>query len=100
MADNLERLILVGRHSGDVDALIEGIEIIRDQLFVVLDKHGLRELSGACNPFDPNKHETVGDREDRNHPDGSVIEVVRSGYRLHDKLVRSSQVIVSQRKNN
>lgn len=99
-ADNLERLYLTGRHSGDIDAVLEGVDLIRDQLFDVLQKYGLREISGASNPFDPREHEEVDIRQSDKHPDGSVVEVVRSGYRMHDRVLRPSQVVVSRDPDN
>jgi molecular chaperone GrpE len=96
IGQNLERLCLAGRHSGDIDAVLEGLDIIREQFFDVMQKHGLREITGACNPFNPSEHEEVGNRHSDEHPDGSVVEVVRPGYRLHDRVVRHSQVVVSR----
>ncbi len=99
VGDNLERLCLTGRHSGDLDAVLEGLDIIRDQFFDVMQQHGLREITGVCNPFNPSEHEEVGSRQSQEYPDGSVVEVVRPGYRLHDRVLRPSQVVVSRDSN-
>ncbi|EMI22124.1 GrpE nucleotide exchange factor [Rhodopirellula maiorica SM1] len=94
--DNLDRAILSGQHSGDFDALIESVELVRDQLYDALSKHGLREVSGAWSPFDPKQHRVFGQKDSDKHPDGSVLEVVEQGYRLHDRVIRPSKVIVSR----
>ncbi|GAA5508654.1 nucleotide exchange factor GrpE [Novipirellula caenicola] len=94
--DNLDRAILSGQHSGDFDALMESVELVRDQFYDALSKHGLREVSGSWSPFDPKQHRVIGQKDSDKHPDGSVLEVVEQGYRLHDRVIRPSKVIVSR----
>ena len=46
-------------------------------------------------PFDPNHHEAILQQPSREHPAQTVTLVTQPGYRLHDRVVRASQVIVS-----
>ncbi|MCM2373685.1 nucleotide exchange factor GrpE [Aporhodopirellula aestuarii] len=98
--DNLERTILAAEHSGDFDEFLEGVSLVRDQFFNTLTDHGLQEVPGAWCPYNASHHETVGEKECNGHPDGSVMEVLELGYRMHDRLIRPSKVIVSRNLSN
>lgn len=96
IADNLERAILTGRHSGDIDAMIDSVELIRNQFYDVLKEYGLNEIKSMWQKFDPNVHTAINENDHDEHPGGSVIEVLESGYRLHDRVVRLAKVVVSR----
>ena len=70
---------------------VEGIRLIERKLWAVLELQGLSQIKALGEPFDPNLHEAV--RQDKGK-EGIVIEEVQKGYRLHDKVIRPSKVIV------
>lgn len=75
----------------------QGVSLIRQQLDDVLRGHGLTPIAATGQPFDPNTMEAVARAApDDDVPDGHVIEEYRRGYKLHDKLIRASQVKVAQ----
>lgn len=76
-------------------AMLEGLQLIRDQLMSVLTKFGLSSFSVENKPFDPMVSEAVNSMPSDTVPDGVVLNQVRCGYRLKDKLLRPAQVIVS-----
>ncbi|QDT03790.1 heat shock protein GrpE [Rubripirellula lacrimiformis] len=94
--DNLERAILAGRYSGDFDELMEAVELVRNQFFDTLTSHGLKKLAGSPGPFNAAQHRVVGQQENDEHPDGSVVGVVQQGYRLRDSILRPSKVVVAR----
>ncbi|EMI42956.1 nucleotide exchange factor GrpE [Rhodopirellula sp. SWK7] len=97
--DNLERAILTGQHSGDFDEFMEAVEVVRNQFFDTLTNHGLQEVSGSWSPFNSTQHVAVGHEDDDGHPHGSVMDVVEQGYRLRDRVLRPSKVIVSRNRS-
>jgi molecular chaperone GrpE len=74
---------------------VEGMRMIRDNLLEVLRSEGLEEIpvDGA---FDPYIHEAVGDVEAKGKDEGTIVEVVRRGYRLGPRVLRPAQVVVAR----
>ena len=94
--DNFERAM--GAVPGD-DAnagMVEGIRMVQKMLMDVLGQHGCQEISAEGVAFDPMQHEAVGQMPSDEVPAGEVLKVLQTGYRLHDRVIRPSQVIVSQ----
>jgi molecular chaperone GrpE len=73
----------------------QGILLIHRQLTDLWRKHGLREVDTAGG-FDPNLHEAVA-TEESTQPANTVLEVLRKGYRLGDRLIRPALVKVAVR---
>lgn len=73
----------------------QGILLIHRQLSDLWRKHGLREVDTSTG-FDPNLHEAVATEPSR-EPANSVLEVLRKGYTLGDRLIRPALVKVAVR---
>jgi len=78
------------------DPVISGVNLVLKQFLQMLQKHGLEEISGLGQPFDPNLQEAIDTKQQDNTPDNQVIAVHRKGYRLHNRLLRASLVTVSR----
>ena len=76
-------------------ALREGQELIRRRLAGILEKFGVEALDPAGEVFDPQLHEALAARPDAAAAPGSVLEVLRRGYRLHERLLRPARVVVA-----
>lgn len=76
-------------------ALREGQELIRRRLAGILEQFGVAALDPAGEAFDPQLHEALATRPDAAAAPGSVLEVLRRGYRLHDRLLRPARVVVA-----
>ncbi len=72
---------------------ITGFKQIQRMLFDVLNKHGLAEMKCVGEKFDPSLHEAVAQQEG---VEGVVLDEVRKGYKLKDKLLRAPQVVVGK----
>ncbi len=71
----------------------KGVEYIHSQLLIVFRDHGLEEINPLGEISDPARDESVGIIESENPEDeNKVMEVVKKGYRLNDKIIRPAQV--------
>jgi molecular chaperone GrpE len=77
-------------------SLLTGIGMIHQQLKSVLTEAGLDEIEAHGKPFDPNLHEAVSEAESAEHPEGHVMQQLRRGYRLRERLLRPATVIVAK----
>jgi len=73
----------------------EGVRMVRDNLFKALRDAGLQEIAADGLPFDPYLMDCVQRVRDKDSKEGVVKEVVRKGYRYHDRVVRPAQVVVN-----
>jgi molecular chaperone GrpE len=78
------------------NSLLTGVSMIQQQLKSVLTEAGLEEIEAHGKPFDPNFHEAVSQSESAEHPEGNVMQQLRKGYRLRDRLLRPATVVVSK----
>lgn len=95
--DSLQRALDARPQDGDAQ-LWAGVELAR-QLFVSsLAAHGVTPLAAVPGtPFDPSNQKAVLELPTDEHPPGTVIDELVRGYRLHDRLLRESQVTVACR---
>ncbi|MDR0590357.1 MAG: nucleotide exchange factor GrpE [Puniceicoccales bacterium] len=91
--DNFE----IGLKSVKIDANTRsGFQMIFTQLQTLLSAKGLREISATGVPFDPLQQEAVAYVDHQTVPQEYVVETVRKGYLLHDRLLRPAAVVVSK----
>lgn len=94
VVDNLERAVA---HSADADAaaILEGVRLVLRQFTHAFERTDVTAVEAEGQPFDPNVHEAIG-QEESDAPPGTVVTVLQRGYRLGDKLLRPSLVIVAR----
>jgi molecular chaperone GrpE len=73
-----------------------GMDMVRKQLADFLANQGVVETSAQGALFDPNQHEAVSEEVSTEVPEGHVLRVLRRGFTLRDRLIRSATVIVSK----
>jgi molecular chaperone GrpE len=78
-------------------SLQAGIAMIQQQLKSILAETGLEEIDAAGKPFDPMLHEAVSQMESNDVPEGHVLQQIRKGYKLRDRLLRPAAVIVAKK---
>ena len=76
----------------------KGFEMVLEQLNRALQDNGLIEICPEGSLFDPNLHESIACQASETVPEDHVIQTVRSGYTLNDRLIRAANVIVSSGK--
>lgn len=95
IVDHFELGLEAARQNHIKAGVIEGFEGILKQFKSNLDKAGVSPIETKGQPFDPNLHEAVAHLPSQEHPEGSIIEETRKGYKLGNYILRASQVIVS-----
>ena len=98
MLDNFEMAIHHVKNTTEPKKIIEGIELVERQLHNILKKEGLQVIETKGKKFDPHIHEAIIHEETDKHPEGLIIEELRKGYTLSDKIIRPAQVKISKRK--
>ena len=93
--DNVRRAIEVAEQAGGDPAVLQGFAMVAGQLEDVLRRHDCQKIDALYHPFDPNLHEAITQQPSGEHPAGTIIGETQTGFRLHDRVVRASQVIVS-----
>ncbi len=93
--DGLQRAIQSAEQTGDSAALLDGIRMIAMQFKDILKGHSAEPIDAVGKPFNPNEHEALTQVPSADHEPMTVLQVVETGYRLHDRIVRPARVIVS-----
>ncbi|MFZ0825959.1 MAG: nucleotide exchange factor GrpE [Verrucomicrobiia bacterium] len=83
-------------HAG-MESMQAGIAMIQQQLKGILAESGLEEIDAGGKPFDPMLHEAVSQVESADVPEGRVVQQIRKGYKLRDRLLRPAAVIVARK---
>jgi molecular chaperone GrpE len=96
----LDDLDLCLSHAADVpeaEPLAVGVAIARDRFLAALERHGVQPVAPDGEPFDPHDAEAVRvDPVDEPERDGKVTEVLSTGYRLGDRVIRAARVAVGR----
>lgn len=93
--DNLGRALEAAGESEAVEGLVQGVQMVRQQLDDTFKRHSVIPIEAVGQPFDPNLHEAVQQVPSADHPAMTVLQEIERGYTLHDRVVRPSKVIVS-----
>lgn len=89
--DDLERaLVSLPAELQDL-TWVDGIRLIDRKLRTTLEAQGLKEIEAVGKEFDPNIHEAVRQEAGK---EGIVTEELQKGYRLHDRVIRPTMVVV------
>ncbi len=75
---------------------LTGILYIKNQFEQVMNDLGLQPFGAVGDAFDPNKHEAAGEREEEGKEHGTILEIVRRGWTLGERVVRPASVITAK----
>ena len=97
VVDDFARSMTVMEKTDNLSSVKEGIQMVNDKLQRVLEKEGLNAIECTGKPFDSEIHEAIHSVEvPEEEKKGIVLEEVEKGYRLKDKVIRYSKVIVGE----
>jgi molecular chaperone GrpE len=97
--DNFEMALAAAQNTREAknDSLLSGVAMIQQQLKAALTESGLEEIDAAGKPFDPNFHEAISEQESAEVAEGHVLQQLRKGYKLKERLLRPATVIVAKK---
>jgi molecular chaperone GrpE len=96
LVDDLERALAAAPPSSPaVERYRAGVELIHRQLLELLRKRGVTPIEALGADFDPHLHQAISQDVSPGHREGEVIEELRRGYKLGDRLLRPSMVKVA-----
>ena len=100
VVDNLDRAIDAARSSSApdrVDTLLQGVEMVRQQFLAKLEGFGVKRIESEGQPFNPSLHEAIS-AVPASTPaqDGTIVGVIRHGYRIGDDVLRPASVAVAK----
>ena len=81
---------------GAFKGLIDGIDLTERDLLKTLERHGVKKLDPQGQKFDPNVHQAMFEVPNPDVPNGTVVQVVQSGYVIGDRVLRPALVGVSR----
>ena len=99
VADNFSRaLAATPKETTDpaLKNLIMGIEATERQLSAALERYGIKKLEPMGQIFDPHFHQVMAEIQDPSVPAGTIVQVLQSGYVIHDRLLREALVAVAK----
>ena len=94
--DDLERALKNRPQAGEGAAWAEGIELIYRKLSTLLENEGVRAMQAEGEYFDPNLHEAITQEDNPGLESGQIIEVIKQGYLLGDRVLRPAQVRIAR----
>lgn len=95
IVDDLERALNERPIEGEGASWSEGIELVYRKLINILEAEGVTLIEANNEMFDPNLHEAVVQSESDEHESGQVIEVLQTGYKMGDRVLRPAVVRIA-----
>lgn len=102
VSDNLRRALehlapeARAEASSALKAVLEGVEATERELAATLERHGVRMIEATDAKFDPHLHQAIAEVPAEGRAAGSVVNVVQTGYRIGDRLLRPAMVTVAR----
>ena len=100
VVDNLDRAIAAARASSrdaSADPLLQGVEMVRQQFLAKLEGFGVKRIESEGQAFDPSVHEAISAvPASDSAPDGTIVGVIRHGYRIGEDVLRPASVAVAK----
>lgn len=94
--DDLERAIANNEKSEDIDAIKEGFNLIYQKFIKTLEGMGVKKIDTADADFDTEYHNAIAMLPMGDDKKGKVIDCVKAGYTMNDKVIRHADVAVGQ----
>jgi molecular chaperone GrpE len=94
--DNLEHTLQNTQSVENINALIQGIRIIYDQMLDILKSHGVEPIKALGETFDPALHEAMMQKTEPEKENNIVLQEFQKGYKLNGRVIRPGKVIVNK----
>jgi molecular chaperone GrpE len=96
VVDDFERALTADAGGGGAEAYRQGVDLIHRRLLELLTRRGVTPIEAVGADFDPNIHQAVTTAPAGDRRDGEVIEQLRRGYMIGDRLLRPAMVKVAR----
>lgn len=101
VGDNLKRTIdhvpaEAAAQDPALKSFLEGVELTERELLNVLERHGVSRIDPLGQRFDPNCHQAMYEVQNADVPEGTVVDVMQSGYVIGDRCLRPALVAVAK----
>jgi molecular chaperone GrpE len=94
--DDFERSIQHAEAEKVHSPMLEGVQLIYKNLMKILSKRGLVPIEAIGKEFNPDEHDALVQVESDKYESGFVVDEHLKGYKLNDKVIRHTQVLVSK----
>ena len=104
LLDNIDRAIISFKNdekfknNKDLNKIIDGIEIVKQDLISIFKKNGITPIKCMNEKFDPNFHQAMLELEDSTKNAGTVVQEIQKGYMMKERLLRPSLVGVTKKR--
>lgn len=98
VCDNVGRALDAVAQSHNLDTLVEGVQLIHQQLLDLLKRFHCERIEALHQPFDPNVHESIALMPNEEFAANTVVAETQTGFKLYDRVVRPSKVVLSSGK--
>lgn len=95
--DDFELAIDSAKKSKNFSRFAKGVKMIFNRTREVLEKQGVKPIKAKGEEFNPHLHEAMGMIDSQKYPDNLIVEEMRRGYILNDKVLRPAVVKVNKR---
>ncbi len=102
VSDNMQRaLAALSQEAKDgadpvISNLITGVEMTEKELMNVFQRYGIRKVDTVGHKFDPNLHQALFEVPTKDHPPGTVVQEMQSGFAIGDRCLRPAMVGVAK----
>ena len=93
--DNMGRALEAVESNHNPETFVEGVRMMHEQFTQILARHHCTQIEALGQTFDPNVHESIAQMPSDDVPTGSVLYESQIGFKLHDRVVRPTQVVIS-----
>jgi len=103
LIDNIERAVTSFKNdeslknNKDLDKIINGIDIVKNDLMSIFKKNGIEPIECINKKFDPNFHQAMLEVESSTQKTGIVVQEIQKGYMMKDRLLRPALVGVAKK---
>jgi molecular chaperone GrpE len=94
--DNFERILINTPEGENTESLFKGVRITYDHLLAILKSHGVEQIKALNEKFDPALHQAVMQKSEPDKESDAVIEELQKGYKLNNRVIRPSKVVVNK----
>ncbi len=94
--DDFDRAKLSAESEDNEEQLSEGILMVYNKIYAVMNAKGLEKMVPTGEAFDPEQHEAISEIPAGDEMKGKIVDTVQSGYILNEKIIRHAKVVVGK----